>query len=72
MENKNWRERLNPFDGELQMMVESLTGKPCEHWDRKNIHKTIDGKNVYARCLALIYSRWPTDKCSMWEKWQKN
>lgn len=30
MENKDWRERLNPFDAELQMMVESLTGKPCE------------------------------------------
>ena len=27
---KDWRERLTPYDTELCMMVESLTGKPCE------------------------------------------
>ena len=25
-----WREKLNPFDAELQLMVESLTERPCE------------------------------------------
>lgn len=29
MENEYWKKKLTPFDGELAMMVESLTGKPC-------------------------------------------
>lgn len=28
--NDYWRRKLTPFDAELAMMVESLTGKPCE------------------------------------------
>ena len=31
MEHKDyWRTKLTPFDTELAIMVESLTGKPCE------------------------------------------
>ena len=30
MKNENWKEKLTPFDAELFVMVESLTGKPCE------------------------------------------
>lgn len=26
----SWQDRLTPFDTELCIMVESLTGKPCE------------------------------------------
>lgn len=26
----NWKDKLNPFDAELCIMVESLTGQPCE------------------------------------------
>ena len=28
--NEFWRTKLTPFDTELAIMVESLTGKPCE------------------------------------------
>ena len=30
MNEEFWRTKLTPFDAELCMMVESLTGKPCE------------------------------------------
>ena len=31
MENEfDWKQKLTPFDAELALMVESLTGKPCE------------------------------------------
>lgn len=30
MASEFWKKRLTPFDWELCMMVESLTGKPCE------------------------------------------
>ena len=31
MEHKDyWKQKLTPFDTELAIMVESLTGKPCE------------------------------------------
>lgn len=30
MEQERWKRSLTPFDAELAIMVESLTGKPCE------------------------------------------
>ena len=30
MENEFWQTKLTPYDAELEMMVESLTGIPCE------------------------------------------
>ena len=30
MENYDWKQKLTPWDYELLVMVESLTGKPCE------------------------------------------
>lgn len=29
MKNEKWKEKLTPYDAELFVMVESLTGKPC-------------------------------------------
>lgn len=43
----------------------------CANWDREHQHRTIDGEKVYANCLARIYSRLATDKCSLWEKNEK-
>ena len=62
-ENAKTGQRMFEAMGRIKKICET-----CANWDREHQHRTIDGVKVYANCLAMIYSRWATDKCSLWKK----